>query len=121
MGVGPHAGYLLRLYGAHVDQAFGHVAYQVGSSLTEKRGWRDVDVRLVMPDDEFADQFPGIVGSRSRRMHELAWTVLGERMTGLPIDFQIQMQSEANAEFDGPRSALLLHENELPIARSSRG
>jgi hypothetical protein len=30
-------------------------------------------------------------------------------MTGLPIDFQIQQQSHANAENDGPRSALGLH------------
>jgi hypothetical protein len=44
MGVGQPGSHLLKLFGMHVRQGFGHVAYQVGSSLTEKRGWRDVDV-----------------------------------------------------------------------------
>jgi hypothetical protein len=40
-------------------------------------------------------------------MWNLAWSMLGRQMTGLPIDFQIQQQTLANDEFDGPRSALM--------------
>ena len=39
-----------------------------------------------------------------------------EAMTGLPIDFQIQRQSEANEKHDGPRSALGIHRH-LDCAR----
>lgn len=115
MGVGPHAGYLLRLFGAHVDRAFGDVPFQVGSSLTQKRDWRDVDVRLLLE----GGAYQAYADDGARRMHELAWSAFGQQMTGLPVDFQIQERDAANDEFDGPRSALLLHEDELPIVRSA--
>lgn len=118
MGVGPHEGHLLKLFGAHVYQGFGHTAYQVGSSLTQKSGWRDVDVRLLLPDDEYAGYFgdPLAPGHRSLRLvaWNLAWTMLGRRLTGLPVDFQIQQQTLANAEHDGVRSALHLIPSEEP-------
>lgn len=125
MGVGRPECYLLKLFGAHVDQAFGHVPYHVGSSLTEKRGWRDVDVRLLLPDDEYTAYFgdpatPEHDGPR-RMVWELAWSTLGRKMTGLPIDFQIQAQTLANEEFDGPRSALLLRASELPVVMDAAG
>jgi hypothetical protein len=124
MGVGPHDGYLLRLFGAHVDQAFGHVPFQVGSSLTEKRDWRDVDVRLLLPDEEYAEYFGDPQGETHDavrlRLWNLAWTTLGQKMTGLPIDFQIQPLYAANAEFDGPRSALVLRASELPVVQDGR-
>jgi hypothetical protein len=126
MGVGRPDCYLLKLFGAHVHQAFGHVPYHVGSSLTEKRGWRDVDVRLLLPDDEYATYFgdwalppePGYGGPR-RIMWELAWSTLGRKMTGLPIDFQIQPETLANEQFDGPRSALRLLSSDIPVALDS--
>jgi hypothetical protein len=36
----------------------------------------------------------------------MAYSALGKHMTGLPIDFQIQQQSDANKQFKGLRSAL---------------
>jgi hypothetical protein len=36
----------------------------------------------------------------------MAFSALGKAITGLPIDFQIQQQSLANKQYDGPRSAL---------------
>jgi hypothetical protein len=36
----------------------------------------------------------------------LEFSALGELMTGLPIDFQIQSQSHANEKYPGWRSAL---------------
>ena len=44
---------LLHEFGSHVWAVFGHPPYHVGSSLTEKI-WRDVDVRLILPDAEYA-------------------------------------------------------------------
>lgn len=120
MGVGRPECYLLKLFGAHVDQAFGHVPYHVGSSLTEKRGWRDVDVRSILPDEEYAAYFGSWRTSEHnaprRSVWELAWSTFGRKMTGLPIDFQFQAQTLANQEHDGPRSALLLTSEELPLA-----
>jgi hypothetical protein len=50
------AGIWLNKFGTIVTDAFGHVPYQVGSSLFTKE-WRDVDVRLILPDDEFDRRF----------------------------------------------------------------
>ena len=107
--------YLIRV---GIDQAFGHVPYHVGSSLTEKARYRDVDVRLILPDDEFAVYFgdplkPGWNGPRLN-LWSHAWTTFGKKLTGLPIDFQFQQQTIANDAEDGPRCALVLLSSELP-------
>lgn len=114
MSIGPHGGHMLKLFGMHVERAFGHVAYQVGSSLTEKKGWRDVDVRLILPNDEyeayFGDPFTPEHQTQKWTIWNMAWTSFGKELTGLPIDFQIQPTKIANqvgADYDGPRSALL--------------
>lgn len=109
MGVGMPAMLLLHEFGSQVWAAFGAPPYHVGSSLAQKV-WRDVDVRLILPDAEYAalglgnPQTPHINGRWVALC--LAFSALGRQMTGLPIDFQIQQQSHANAEFSGPRSAL---------------
>lgn len=110
MGVGMPAHLWLHEFGSQVCFAFGEMPYHVGSSLTLKSGWRDVDVRLILPDDKYDALGLG----KPNLPHQngkwvalcLAFSALGKQMTGLPIDFQIQQQSRANAEFDGPRSAL---------------
>jgi hypothetical protein len=104
------AGIWLTKFGVIVRDYFGHVPYQVGSSLHSKQ-WRDVDVRLILPDEEFADRFGG--RDRSAETNPklaaitLAFAALGQQMTGLPIDFQIQPESHANAVYNGARSALI--------------
>jgi len=112
MGVGQPDSYLLNLFGVEVRQGFGHIPYQVGSSLTQKRGWKDVDVRLILPDDEYMDYFNNPFTSSHDGIKlmswNLAWTMLGRYMTRLPIDFQIQQQTLANENFDGVRSALMI-------------
>lgn len=110
MGVGMPTVLLLHEFGSKVWDAFGHVPYHVGSSLDLKTGWRDVDVRLILPDDEYAALGFGAPGRPSQNAKWvamcLAFSLLGKEMTGLPIDFQIQQMTRANEEFEGNRSAL---------------
>jgi hypothetical protein len=101
-------GIWLAKFGVIVTDYFGHIPYHVGSSLHTK-DWRDVDVRLIMPDDEFTARFGAVQNTANAKLAAitLAFTALGTQMTGLPIDFQIQPQSYANGVYGGePRSAL---------------
>lgn len=109
MSTGMPAGIWLTKFGALVRDYFGHVAYHVGSSLARK-DWRDVDVRLMLPDDEFEALFGANRNAETNpklAAVTLAFAVLGKSMTGLPIDFQIQPVSWANERYPGPRSALI--------------
>ena len=51
-GVGMPAHLYLEQFGSLVWEAFGHPPYLVGSAIMGKQ-WRDVDVRLILPDDEW--------------------------------------------------------------------
>jgi hypothetical protein len=110
MGVGMPAALFLNDFGAFVYHAFGEWPYHVGSSVDGKL-WRDVDVRLMLADEiyerlGFGD--PKHPHSNARWVAFCAaFSALGNQMTGLPIDFQIQTLTNANAEFGGcVRSAL---------------
>jgi hypothetical protein len=111
MGVGMPKALLLDEFGSKIWDAFGDCPYLVGSALTLKTGWRDVDVRLVLDDDIYeAMGFgkPNLDEHRNAKWiaFTLAFSALGRDMTGLPIDFQIQQQTAANKEFNGSRSAI---------------
>lgn len=57
MSVGQPQGMLLNQFGEILRDAFGEVPYHVGSSMTpgtKTASWRDVDVRLMLPDDVWA-------------------------------------------------------------------
>lgn len=114
MGVGWPANAHLEEFGRQVHAAFGSVesgVYLVGSALTTKSDWRDVDVRIILSDEDYKNMN---IGSPRLPRHNarwvslcLAYSALGRQMTGgLPIDFQIQQQTRANEEEKGPRSAL---------------
>lgn len=113
MGVGMPAALYLDEFGSQVWAAFGGPPYLVGSALPgeTKTGWRDVDVRVILSDEEYDAMG---LGDPARCHHNAKWvalvmafSALGRQMTGLPIDFQIQQQSDANRTFEGrPRSAL---------------
>lgn len=108
MSTGMPAGIWLQKFGVIVADYFGHTPYHVGSSLKTK-DWRDVDVRLILPDAEFAARFGEHAQHTDARLAAitLAFSALGSQMTGLPIDFQIQSVSHANGEYgDEWRSAL---------------
>lgn len=90
----------------------GH-CYHVGSSIT-RRDYRDVDVRFIMGDFQFAHEFPSMDeeahGGRYNAKWSLTCTTISEwlrRVSDLPIDFQIQSRRHANAKYGaGERSAL---------------
>ena len=102
MGIGPHDHLLLHLFGDLIIEAWGERGYLVGSS---QRGneWRDIDVRVMLSNDEYRRHFGEVWQTGKRhtdprwRAHMLAWSKLGERLTGLPIDFQVERLTEANA------------------------
>lgn len=89
-----------------VSRAFkGGPPYLVGSAGIGNDGsaYRDVDVRLMLDDEEFAAACP------TRERWELLCLAIGAYLrdrTGLPIDFQIQRTAEANERYDGPRNPL---------------
>jgi hypothetical protein len=82
----------------------------VGSSLHGKK-WRDVDVRLMLDDDKYGAMF-GIDSHANEHTCDkwvalcMAFSALGQKMTGLPIDFQIQRSTQANEKYPCSRSAL---------------
>ena len=93
-----------------ITRAFGEHPYLVGTAgFGDARAYRDVDVRLMLDDEAFAAACP------TRERWELLCLSIGAYLTsrtGLPIDFQIQSATEANARFGGkPR-------NPLGVARS---
>lgn len=88
-----------------ISRAFGNHPYLVGSAGFGEAGagYRDVDVRLILDDGEFAAVCP------TRERWELLCLALGDYLrerTGLPIDFQVQQQTAANAAHHKPRNPL---------------
>jgi hypothetical protein len=111
MSVGAPEWVYLEKYGEMIRVAFGAIPYHVGSSLTQKVGWRDVDVRIIMNDVEWEHCEFGEPDNPSKKCvaFNVAFSELGRKMTGLPIDFQIQQQTYANKNFppsEHPRSAI---------------
>lgn len=112
VGVGMPAALHLDAFGREVNDAFGHLPYLVGTASTGKQ-WRDVDVRLILPDDEFDALFPPVPRDQPDGRWGLICAAISElarQRTGLPVDFQIQRQSYANDRFPGVRQALGLHD-----------
>jgi hypothetical protein len=103
-------------------QAFGCRTYLVGSSL-ERRDFRDVDVRTILDDADFDRMFPGIVGNNPERsaLWSLVCTLIAlylSEASGLPVDYQIQRQTNANEEHKGRRNALgIFYASEMNDAR----
>lgn len=110
--VGMPALLYLEQFGVYVYDAFHHAPYLVGSALTSKN-YRDVDVRLILPDEEYDALFDTAQTKLPERCNSrwtalcLAWSAFGEKLTGLPIDFQIQRSSWAASRYEKERSEFL--------------
>ena len=94
---------------------FGDVPYLVGSAMSSK-DYRDVDIRLIVADEDFDARWgaldgvePGQALLRIRLMNR-AISIWGQQETGLPIDFQIQRMTEANAQYPDPRNPMGLRD-----------
>lgn len=96
--LGPHEMRRLDLACVPIRHAFGEYPYLVGSVNT-RRDYRDVDVRLILPDDHPVHAQGDIHGLNFALSEYLRLT------TGLPVDFQIQAQTEANG-YAGMRNPL---------------
>jgi len=102
VGVGMPEALWLNEFGSLVWSAFGEIPYHVGSSLMRK-SWRDVDIRLMLDDDKYEAMGFGNPEHQHRNAKWvamcMAFSELGRKMTGLPIDFQIQQTTLANKQY----------------------
>lgn len=96
-------------FGRECFEAFGSTAYLVGSA-TRTTEWRDVDVRVILPDEDFEAQVGALTRPKCLNVRWnalcLAFSARGREVTGLPIDFQIDQQTDAGERHDGIRHAL---------------
>ena len=94
--------FMLDLACKPIVEAFESPPYLVGSVSTKSHP-RDIDVRLILPDDQY-DRF--IKSPAVRTMLSMAFTAYLASVTGLPIDFGIQRQTQANEQHQGSRNPL---------------
>ena len=86
-----------------IAEAFGHKPYLVGS-VNERADWHDIDIRLILPDEEFDRIFAGSPTLWSYVCRTMCDRLVHE--TGMPVDFQIQRRTEANAKPGTSRNPL---------------
>lgn len=98
----PHEMFRLDLACKPIVEAFGHAPYLVGSVM-QRPDYRDVDVRLILPDEEY-DQV--VTSPSMRTMLSVAFTAYLREATGLPIDFGVQRRTQANAAHPNWRNPL---------------
>lgn len=80
-----------------------NMPYQVGSTLEASTTTpRDVDVRILLSPKEYK-QLSQIVNVERLSLAVSLW---GQKVTGLPIDFQVQDAEYANLKHGGVRSAI---------------
>lgn len=87
-----------------IRQTFHAPPYLVGTALTGKT-YRDVDVRLILEDEPY-DALADQLGPDGMAFLGIAFGEYLAARTELPVDFQLQRQSEANEHHPGPRNPL---------------
>ncbi len=108
--VGAPAIFALEMACQQVGDAFESWGiFLVGSALTNPER-RDIDLRMIMDDAEFAREFPQ---AETHWEHDPKWLLLTvsisgwlTKLSGLPVDFQFQPQTHANKYHKGPRHSL---------------
>lgn len=97
---------LLADWAVYVEQLFnGESVYQVGSSVASsvsKEPARDVDMRVMLKPRDFKALQKIINVDRLG----VAISIWGQKVTGMPIDFQVQDVDYANEHHKGRRSAV---------------
>lgn len=93
---------LLHDWAAQLRELFnGEMNYQVGSSVNEDTH-RDIDVRVMLNPKDFKKLLKIVDIDRLN----LAVSLWGQKVTGLPIDFQVQDTDYANEHHSGVRNAI---------------
>lgn len=91
--------FVLDQWGRQLAEAFGATPYLVGSA--ERGGnWRDVDVRMVLPWPEET------MSALAVYTLNVAISLWGRQVTGLPIDFQMQGEAAFHSYDDETRNPL---------------
>lgn len=82
-----------------IVEAFGPHVYLVGSVQERTaHALSDFDVRLILSDKKYKRL---IKTSEQRTILDLALGAFVRELSGLPVDFQIQRQSQADEKFKG--------------------
>lgn len=116
-GVGSPNAILLDHWGAWLYHVFDEMPYMVGSATTSTT-WRDVDIRVILKDDRYDAYFGkerARAGGESKRWTALmaAISLWGQKVTGLPIDFQVQRRSNVpEADWKKPRIPIGMYARE---------
>lgn len=93
--------FLLDQWADQIATAFGYGFPVLVGSAARAEPWRDIDVRLLLPHDVLL-AITGLDEQRHKAL-DVAFSLWGQKATGLPIDFQFQSR-ERNE--DGPRLLL---------------
>lgn len=104
----------------HAARADDGGVYLVGSA-SQRPDFRDVDVRMILPDEAFDRMFGAEPGLWRLFCYAVSRQLAAD--TGLPIDFQVQRQTQAN-EHDGSRNPLGLigiADDDLDMGRTFAG
>lgn len=103
----PRQMYLLDSACHPLMEVFGWSTYLVGTAMQPRDGKppRDIDVRTIV-DDKQHDKLRKAIGVKGIAFLGIAIGQYLASLTGLPIDYQIQRQTEANALHDGTRNPL---------------
>jgi hypothetical protein len=92
-----------------VEKAMGDACYLVGSA-TQRRDFRDVDVRMIVSDEKWAMLFGNQQNGEIVPFWSLLCTAVSEwmaRRTGLKVDFQVQARSSVRQiDWEKPRIPL---------------
>lgn len=83
-----------------ISEVFGGFSgpFLVGSVQQRTAGpGSDVDLRLILPDEEYDAMFAGTPDGFATLL-DFALSAYVRELTGLPIDFQVQRMTEANAK-----------------------
>lgn len=87
-----------------IIDSFGRDIYLVGSVL-DRPDYRDVDVRCLLPDEDYVNLERSPPPGRMRFLNAVISDWLSS-VTRLPVDFQFQSITVANRDYDGKRNCL---------------
>ena len=100
-----------------IEEAFGGRTIWLVGSVLFRSNWRDVDLRIILDESEYDRLFNSVVNDvngiavglldQFRMLIQTSISGLLRQATGLPIDFQVQSQAEAN-QHDARRQPLCL-------------